>query len=103
MESTQVPTIGRTVLYQLSDFDADEINRRRATSTAPRSEDWPEGAQAHVGNQVRVGQEYPAVVVAKFSEDMVNLQVLLDGNDSFWATSRHEGTDPGNWHWPARV
>ncbi|GAA4560510.1 hypothetical protein [Planotetraspora kaengkrachanensis] len=32
-----------------------------------------------------------------------NLQVLLDGNDAYWATSRTEGDEPGRWSWPPRV
>jgi hypothetical protein len=49
------------------------------------------------------GHKYPAVVVSTFGGEAVNLQVLLDGPDSFWATSRHEGDEPGTWAWPPRV
>jgi hypothetical protein len=31
---------------------------------------------------------------------MVNLQVVLDGNDHYWATSRIQGDEPGQWRWP---
>jgi hypothetical protein len=34
---------------------------------------------------------------------VVNLQVYLDGNDAFWATSRHEGPDESEWQWPERL
>jgi hypothetical protein len=33
----------------------------------------------------------------------VNLRVLLDGNDVFWATSRTLGEGPSFWAWPERV
>lgn len=37
----------------------------------------------------------------------VNLQVYLDGNDTYWATSRvraeNETGEQGQWHWPPRV
>ncbi|MGW4403445.1 hypothetical protein ACWEJ6_05415 [Nonomuraea sp. NPDC004702] len=32
-----------------------------------------------------------------------NLQVHLDGNDTYWVTSRIEGGQPGTWHWPPRA
>lgn len=118
-------TIGRTVHYTLNEQDAAEINRRRTTgqSIANRlrwsvvgkhegaipadSSDgsvraWPAGAQAHIGNNAEAGQVYPAVSVRVWTPGMANLQVLLDGNDVYWATSRHEGTEPGTWAWPPR-
>jgi hypothetical protein len=63
---------------------------------------WPGGAQAHIGNDVAEGMRFPGVVVRDWAEEhedsrtgmpddpAVNLQVWLDGNDSYWATSRHE-------------
>jgi hypothetical protein len=110
-------TVGRTVLYTLSEQDATEINRRRTTahSIAERMKiqisdkecitpllAWPTGAQAHIGNEAAEGKVYPAVAVAVWSATCANLQVILDGNDTYWATSRNEGTLPGNWAWPAR-
>lgn len=105
-------TVGRTVLYTLSEQDAAEINRRRTTGQSiaermkygddPQLKAWPAGAQAHIGNSAEAGQVYPAVSVRVWSPGMVNLQVMLDGTDVYWATSRHEGTEPGTWAWPAR-
>src|SRR6266545_2012738 len=100
-------TIGRIVHYQLSEQDAAEINRRRADYRAfaaghahphePGQPDAP-GYLAHVGNSVNAGDVYPAMVVRVFEGyDGVNLQVALDGNDCFWATSRHEGDEHGQW------
>ncbi len=111
-------TIGRTVHYTLNESDAAEINRHRTTgrSIAERMKvqvsqietetpilGWPTGAQAHIGNDAQAGQVYPAVSVRVWSPGMANLQVLLDGNDVYWATSRHEGSEPGTWAWPPRV
>jgi hypothetical protein len=105
-------TIGRTVLYVLSDEDAKQINRRRTDSGSIsdriKLEKWPLGAQAHIGNPVGAGDIRPAVAVRVFGEGdkpPVNLQVLLDGNDVYWATSRAEDAakTQGTWHWPDRV
>lgn len=86
------------VRYTLTEEDALQINHRRIDW--PREEPpegWPAGAQAHFGNQARAGETYPAVVVLDIDKDFKNLQVFLDGNDSFWATSRSHGTEPGEW------
>ena len=108
-----IPTIGRTVLYTLNEQDATEINRRRTTSGSiaermkygddPQLKAWPAGAQAHIGNDVSAGQVYPMVICRTWGttpESAVNGQVLLDGNDTFWATSRICGEQQGNWAWP---
>lgn len=88
------PTIGRTVLYRLSEDDAKHITHQRVHSGV-------------TGNFVEAGQVYPAVVVRIFPGNphgVVNLRVLLDGQDPpLWATSRHEGDQPGTWAWPERV
>jgi hypothetical protein len=87
------PSIGRIVHYTLSQLDADEINRRRTDSP-------------QAGNHALEGDVCPAVIVRIFGatpESAVNLQVLLDGNDQFWATSRTLGEGPFHWAWPERV
>lgn len=98
------PSIGRIVHYKLTADDAAAINRRRVADVG-HSEDWPEGAQAHVGNPASEGQIVPAIVVSQLTGDptVVNAQAFLDGNDSYWITSVHEGTDNGQWSWPPRV
>lgn len=125
-------TICRMVVYTLTGEDAEKINRLRtdgasiaarmkihATAARPIDYDpeqppnmisgWPEVAQAHIGNTAREGQKFPAVVVslpANNDFEMVNLQVFLDGNDVYWATSVHpdqsKDPKPGTWAWPAR-
>lgn len=100
------PTIGRIVILKLSDQQAVEINRRRTTGGAILDRiklgQWPLGAQAHIGNEVHAGDEFPMVVVRVWSESCVNGQVLLDGNDTYWATSVSQGDQNGMWHWPER-
>ena len=109
------PTIGRIVHYTLTQDDADAINVRRADFRAfeashphPHEPGQPRatGHIAHVGNWAEAGQTYPAMVVRTFSDEtggLANLQVWLDGNDTFWVTSCAEGTGPGTWAWPPRV
>ncbi len=100
-----IPTIGRVILYCLSENDAAEINRRRTTGglihERIQQDKWPLGAQAHIGNSVSEGDVYPGIVVRVWSGDMINTQILLDGNDTYWATSRHvsDGAVPGFYHW----
>lgn len=100
---TQIATPGQIVHYYLSAADAEAINRRRAD--AQREGAGSSGKIVHVGNEAREGALYPAVVVATWGGASVNLQVWLDGNDTYWATSRGEGEahTPGKWSWPARV
>ncbi len=83
------PRLCSLVVYTIGSGDAEQVNRRRADGDA-------------IGNQVRAGDEYPAIVVRDFNEasGTVNLKVLLDGNDDYWATSRVRGTGYGEWHWP---
>lgn len=88
------PSIGRIVHYTLTQPDADQINRQRADGTP------------HTGNHAQEGDVYPAMIVRIFGEtpeSAVNLQVFLDGNDTFWATSRTLGDGPFHWAWPERV
>lgn len=102
---------GRVVHYVINDQDAIEINRRRVPGVG-HGENWPAGAQAHVGNHVMAGEHFPAMVVRVFPHEFgdepgANLQVLLDGNDQFWATSipfaEPEALRLGTWHWIEKV
>ena len=98
------PTIGRTVIYVLSETDATHINRRRTSYEEIRDRindnTWPIGAQAHVGNEARAGQECAAVVVAA-TDGKINLRAFLDGSDELWVQDAKEGDEPGKWHWPS--
>ncbi|WP_214317029.1 hypothetical protein [Nonomuraea sediminis] len=94
-ETTPKPTIGRIVHYRLSGHDVSMIDLHNMQSY---------GGQGIVRSPVKLGEVYPAIVVRTFegAEKTVNLQVLLDGNTTYWATSRSEGPDHGQWSWPPR-
>ncbi len=111
-----IPTLGRIVLYCLPQYQVEEINRRRAHATAMIDyHRWRKsGAMVHVGNEVKVGQIVPAMVVAVLGDGpdcAVNLKLFLDGSDDFWVTStsveKSPGEDevvvhtPGKYHWMA--
>ena len=99
------PTIGHIVHYTLAEEDADAINRRRADFANRPGGPGNEGFAGHVGNHVQAGDTYPAMVVRVFDPSVTtaNLQVFLDGNDTYWATSRTEGDGECHWFWPPRV
>lgn len=95
------PTIGRIVHYMLTEIDVQRIEAQRQRTVSSGS------------NDVHVGEIYPAIVVRSFpayadgERHRANLQVLLDGSDTYWATSAEEGpqdTPPaGCWFWPPRL
>jgi hypothetical protein len=106
------PAPGAHVTYTLTSHDAQAINQRRLDANAFRRslahpiEQGDRGRTGHVlheGNSASEGQVFPAFIVAVFgSGTTANLHVLLDGNDTYWATSRQQGDDPGQWQWAAR-
>jgi hypothetical protein len=63
------------------------------------------GGQGVVRSPAKLGDVLPAIITRAFegAGTAVNLQVFLDGNHSYWATSRSEGTDHGQWSWPTRA
>lgn len=85
--------LGQVGVYTLTSHDAKVINKRRtdfataglvSEGTPP---DEPTGFQAHVGNEVREGDQFPMIVTRVWQNGLVNGQVLLDGNDNYWARS----------------
>lgn len=106
-----IPSVGRIVHYTLNEYDAEVINKRRkdaenknAAGVTLASQEL--GAVVHVGNEVRAGDVYPLVITRTWGDTEtsgVNGQVLLDGNDTYWATSRTQGDGEGRWREPARV
>lgn len=73
--SQPTPSIGRIVLYR------------------PRGVERFERGGAEV---------YPAVITRVWSPTVVNLHVLADGGEAFFATSRIMGEGEGGWTWPPR-
>ena len=100
---------GAIVLYQLDGHDAAKINawrgNFRAFNAAYAGHKHPHkpgqagatGHVAHTGLDAAAGDVCAAVVVAVHTPPAVNLKVLLDGNDDYWATSVTEGDSPGHW------
>lgn len=90
--------LGKTVLYKLGQTDAEQINKRRYDAAEHREQIRLDasGYQAHAGNAAQEGQTYAAVVVHD-NGGSANLQVLLDGNDVYWATSRVVGDGNGQY------
>jgi hypothetical protein len=100
------PSIGRIVHYTLSEQDAEAINRRRADARAhlPEHQENANGVQVHTGNDVKPGDVYPLIITRVWGdtpESAANGQVLLDGNDLFWATSVSHGTGERKFVWPS--
>lgn len=86
------PTIGRIVHYKLSEYDATSINDERLKS-------------GKHGNKATAGDVLPAMIVRVWGDtptSSVQLQVFLDGDHTYWATSRGQGDQPGMWLWPTR-
>jgi hypothetical protein len=108
---SQVPNIGRIVHYTLTEQAAAQINKRRAdarnlNAAGVTLASQGLGPQIHIGNSVAAGDVFPAIVVRRWSDvptSVIQLQVFLDGNDTYWAASVPEGDAPGNWSWPPRV
>lgn len=97
-----VPIRGAIVHYTLTESNAADINRRRADGAlnlqAHRMR--RDGSMVHVGNEVKAGMVFPAIVVQPWGGtplSAANLQVFLDGSDTFWATSVSAGEGPGHW------
>lgn len=118
-EVNVIPSIGRIVHYQLAEHDIAPIQQQRRdhVKDVPWSNEHGSGLRSsavHIGNEVSVGDVYPAMIVRVWSEDPnettgAQLQVFLDGNDTYWATSKcqttHEDGSPefGHWSVPPRV
>lgn len=98
-----VPSAGRIVAYTLSASDAEQINRRRidAGGSIARNDGASNtGFVLHTGNTAREGDVFPLLITKVFNPaegGAVNGQVLLDGNDSLWVTSRVEGEGSSCW------
>lgn len=81
------PTLGRIVLYTISDEDAAGIADHRVRKNLG-------------GAPIAEGDVFPAIIVRVWPDETVNLRVLLDGHDFFWAIARTETVGAGAWAWP---
>lgn len=90
------PTIGRIVLYRLTEQDSRVIAEQAVR----------EGQRV---NPHCVGQILPLVVCRVWPNEWgegvpgVNGQALLDGSGSLWVCSAREGAGYGQWSWPERA
>lgn len=91
-ETVSAPQLGEKVRYTLTDYDCELIAR-----DVPRDETRADGSFRTRRNSVYPGQAYVAQVVATNGSTTVNLRVDLDGDCSWWAQSRQEGSGPGKW------
>lgn len=90
MSDSPLPTICRWVIYKLTEQDATIIGGKVALNG---------------GNRPLPGDQYPALIVRTWgaiASAAVQLQVFYDGEGSYWATSRTQGPDAGQWQWPTR-
>lgn len=93
-----IPAVGRIVRYKLTEDDATGINRRRKDADNFGARDNHTGYAVHVGNEVQAGDVAAMVIVRVWPDDrLVNGQVLLDGTDTLWVTSKLEGDRAGEW------
>jgi hypothetical protein len=98
---------GRIVYFVFDQDSAAAVMRRRTDSasiaarTKQNPSQWPAGAMAHVGNPVAAGDVCPAMVVRVRDSTSVNLKVMLDGSDTYWAVGVAFDADHrhGTWHW----
>jgi hypothetical protein len=77
----QKPSIGRIVHFILNDYIT---------------------AGFITNGQVQ-GERVAAIVTRVWSDTCVNLRLILDGDAVPLVTSVVQGTEPGQWEWPARV
>jgi len=78
------PTIGRIVIYNVSDEQKIAM----------------ENSYKNTGKSCNVQSKLPAIIVAVWSDIVVNLKVITDGNEDLWITSVHQGDGQTEWNWP---
>src|SRR6266478_1121809 len=87
---------GRIVYFVFDENHAQQVKARRDLhSTTNRS-------AASMGNGVKAGDIYPAMVVRVWDESgCSNLQIVLDGDDNHWAISVNFNPEKSqfSWHW----
>ena len=90
-----VPVVGSIVLYQLTAADALTVNEW--FSDARRQG----GVNQYTGVNVNAGNVFPMIVTnvqnPSKKQVLVNGQVFLDGNDTFWVHDIAPGNTPGTY------
>ena len=79
------PTIGRIVNYATTNEDKSKME-----------------AASKINGGCNKAEVLPAIVVAVWSENCINLRVIADGNLDLWKTSANQGDQPGQWSWPVK-
>ena len=84
-----IPSVGRIVQYTLTEGDAASINRYKSEH----------GLSANPHGQ---GDVLPLLICKVWADEpvesrAVNGQVFVDGDFSYWATSRCQGEGEGHW------
>lgn len=75
------PSIGRIVHYKPTEAQIKEMNDHPNCNTA---------------------KVLPAIIVAVWDEQCVNLKVICDGEINLWVTSSKQGDGEYEWNWPQR-
>ncbi len=92
------PTIGRIVLYKLTEGDVKRVTDQRPSMADAAT--FPPFVQLCVGVPVSSGEECAMVVTRAWESGAVNGKVMLDGNDVLWVVHSNCGDGVGEWHWP---
>ncbi len=90
LEGLAAVDVGDTVLYHLSQIEADNVNRVFMRHTIV-------GLGLPQGGGHEAGQSLPMIVTKVNDDGTLNGQVLLDGNCSIWAINAAEGDGEGCW------
>lgn len=101
--TTTTPVLGDIVEYTLTEQDAAGAHKRRIDANQSQIAATNSGAMVHTGNYVEPGDKFPLIITRVWpragadAPHQINGQVLLDGNDTLWVTSRREGDGQGFW------
>lgn len=90
-------TAGRIVQYIISLADIEAIEAQRA-----RMAELLLISPGQIGNTYVPGEIVPMVIARTWSDTCVNGQLILDGQDTLWVTSRNrdDSKPHQSWHWP---
>lgn len=86
------PTVGRIVLYKLSQNDISRLQQHPMAYQANNH---------HAGDVVPMTVVRPWHATGKYNKgvSVLNGQAFIDGPFTFWVLSASEGEGPGQWSW----